>query len=83
MTEIIKTIHDENPPFMEIFVMEESYYNSRSRFRLSIPRASTRKYGLETISFRGIQICYALPNGVKELEYVSSFKRKIKTWNAN
>ena len=57
MTEIFKTIHDKNPLFMkEIFVMEESCYNLRSTFRLHVPRASTTKYGLETISFRGIPI---------------------------
>ena len=33
MTEIFKMIHDKNPPFMkEIFIMEESCYNLRSKF---------------------------------------------------
>ena len=82
MTEIFKTIHDENPSFMkEIFVMEESCYNLRSKFRLHVPRASTTKYGLERVSFRGSQIWNVLPNDFKDSECVSSFKRKIKTWN--
>ena len=83
MTEIFKTIHDENSPFMkEIFVMEESCYNLRSKFRLYFPRASTTKYGMET-SFRCSQIWNALPNDFKDSECVSSFKRKIKTWNGS
>ena len=81
-TEIFKTIHDENPPFMkEIFVMKESCYNLRSKFRLHVPSASTTKYGLETVSFRGNQVWNVLPNDFKDSDCVSSFKRKIKTWN--
>ena len=35
MTEIFWTIHDENPSFMkDIFVIEESRYNLRFKFRL-------------------------------------------------
>ena len=38
MTEIFKTIHDENPPFMkEIFFMEESCYNLRSNSDYMFP----------------------------------------------
>ena len=82
MTEIFKTIHDENPQFIkEIFVMEESCYNLRFKFRLHVPRVSITKYGLETVSFRGSQIWNALPDDFKDPECVSSFKRKIKTWN--
>ena len=52
MTEIFKTINNENPPFMkEIFVREDSVYNLRCMFRLKVPRVSTTKNGLETISF--------------------------------
>ena len=79
MTEIFRTIHDENPPFKkQIFIMEESCYNLRSKFRLHVPRASTTKNGLETVSFRGSQIWNALPN---DSECIFSFKRKITTWN--
>ena len=82
MTEIFKTIHNGNPPFMkEIFVIEESCYSLKSKFRLHVPRASTTKYGLKTVSFRGSQIWDVLPNDFKDLECVSSFKRKIKIWN--
>ena len=82
MIEIFKTIHDENPPFMkEIFVMEESCYNLRSKFRLRVSRVSTTKYGPETVSFRGSQIWNALPNDFKVSECIFSFKQKIKTWN--
>ena len=68
MTEIFKTIHDENPPFMnKIFVMEQSRYNLRYKFRSHVPRASSTKYGLETVSFGGSQIWNALPVDFKRL----------------
>ena len=82
MTEIFKTINNENPPFMkEIFVREESVYNLRCMFRLKVPRVSTTKNGLETISFRGSQIWNSLPKNLKELNSVTAFKRAIKGWN--
>ena len=41
MTEIFKTINNENPPFMKkIFVREDSVYNLRCMFRLKVPRVS-------------------------------------------
>ena len=80
MTEIFNKIRDENPPLMkETFVMEESCYNLRSKFRLHVLRVSTTKFGLETVSFRGSQIWNALPNDFKDSECVSSFKRKINS----
>ena len=82
MTEIFKTINNENPPFMkEIFVREDSVYNLRCMFRLKVPGVSTTKNGLETISFRGSQIWNSLPKNLKELNSVAAFKRAIKGWN--
>ena len=81
MTEIFKTINNENPPFIkEIFVREDSVYNSRCMFRL-VPRVLTTKTGLETISFRGSQIWNSSPKNLKELNSVATFKRAIKGWN--
>ena len=80
MTEIFNKIIDENPPLMkETFVMEESCYNLRSKFRLHVLRVSATKFGLETLSFRGSQIWNALRNDFKDAECVSSFKRKINS----
>ena len=63
MTEIFTTIHDENPSFMkENFVVEESCYNTRFKFRLHVPKAFITKYGLKTVSFRGSQIWNTLSN---------------------
>ena len=82
MTEIFKTINNENPPFMkEIFVREDSVYNLRCMFRLKVRRVLTTKNGLETISFRGSQIWNSLPKNLRELNSVAAFKRAIKGWN--
>ena len=79
MTEIFKTINNENPPLMkETFVKEDSVYNLRYMFRLKVPRVLTARNGLETPSFRGSQIWNSLPNNLKELKNVAAFKRAIK-----
>ena len=79
MTEIFKTINNENPPFIkELFVMEDSVYNLRCMLRLKVPRGLTTKNGSETLSFRGRQMWNSLPNNLKELNSVAAFKRAIK-----
>ena len=82
MTEIFKTINNENPPFIkEIFVRENTVYNLRCMFRLKVPGVLITKNGLKTISFRGSQIWNSLPKNLKELNSVAAFKRAIKGWN--
>ena len=84
MIEIYKTIHDENSSFMkEIFIREDTCYNLKSRFRLKVPRVSSTKYGLETLSFRGSQIWNKLPNEIKNISCLSTFKQKIKNWSGS
>ena len=62
MTEIFKTIHGLNPSFLkEFFIMEETCYNLRCQYRMKVPRVTSTKYGLETLSFRGCQIWNTLP----------------------
>ena len=42
MTEIFKTIHDENPHLVrDAFVREDTRYDIRSEFRLKVPRVSS------------------------------------------
>ena len=82
MTEMFKTINNENPSFIkEIFVREALVYNLRCMFRLKVPRVLTTKNGLERLSFRGNQIWNSLPKILKELNSVDAFKRAIKGWN--
>ena len=79
MTEIFKTIHDENPHFMrEVFVREDTRYNLRSEFRLKVPHVNSSTYGLHSVSFRGSQLWNTLTNHFKNLPSVSAFKNKIR-----
>ena len=77
MTEIYKTLHDLNPPFMkEIFVRVDSPYLLKTKQRLKVDQVKTSAYGLETASFRGSQIWNTLGSSFKELSSVNSFKEK-------
>ena len=76
MTEIFKTIHDENPHFMrDVFVREDTRYD------LKVPRVNSSTYGLHSVCFRGSQLWNMLPNHFKNLPSVSTFKNKIRDWD--
>ena len=82
MTEIFKTIHGLNPSFMkEFFIMEETCFNLRCQYGMKVPRVTSTKYGLETLSFRGCQIWNMLPSEFKYLSSVPKFKEQIKSWS--
>ena len=84
MTEIYKTLHDMNPPFMkEIFVRLDTFYILKSIQRLKVDRVKTSVYRLQTASFRGTQIWNTLGNSLKQLSSVNSFKQKIKQWDGS
>ena len=77
MTEIYKTLHDLNPPFMkETFMRLDSPYILKSKQRLKVDCVKTSAYGLETASFLGGQIWNTLGNSFKQLSGVNSFKQK-------
>ena len=77
-TEIYKTIHHENPNFMdEIFNMNELPYNLREiTFTRSKP--NTVAYGLETISYKCQEAWNSIPAEITPSTNVSIFKEKIK-----
>ena len=84
MTEIYKTLHDLNPPFMkEIFVRIDSPYLLKTKQRLKVDQVKTSAYGLETASFRESQIWNTLGSSFKQLSSVNSFKEKIKRWDGS
>ena len=67
MTEIFKTIHDENPHFMrDVFVREDTRYDLRSEFRLTVPRVNSGTHGLHSVCFRGSQLWNTLPSHFKK-----------------
>ena len=84
ITEIFKTIHGLNPSFIkEFFITEETCYNLRCQYRMKVPRVTSTKSGLETLSFRGCQIWNTLPSELKCLSSVPKFKEQIKVWSGS
>ena len=82
MTEVYKKIWELNPSFMtEIFVEKHSPYGLRSCHNLLLPQVRTKCCGLEMTWFIGSRLWQALPNDIKRSDTLSSFKRRIKTWN--
>ena len=77
-TEIYKTIHHENPRFMEeIFSINESPYNLRGvTFAGNKPNAAV--YGLETISFRCQEVWNSIPIEITSSPNINIFKASIK-----
>ena len=84
ITEIFKTIHDENPHFMrDVFVREDTRYDVKIKFRLKVPRVNSSTYGLHSVCFRGSELWNMLPNHFKNLPSVSTFKNKIRDWDGS
>ena len=82
MTEIFKTQNSINPLFMnEIFRERENMYNLRNNNEFVIPRIKTVNFGSESIRCRGPQIWFSLPQDIRNTEYLSLFKSKIKRWH--
>ena len=66
--EIYQFLNDLSPPIMShIFWKQESYYSLRNPSSLVSERKFTTTCGIETISFRGPQICQDLSQDTKIL----------------
>ena len=83
MTEIYKTIHNLNPPFMkEIFQLKNTDYELRDTLLLTIPTIKTQSFGRKSVSFMGAIMWNKLPLKIKISENLSTFKTLIKQWDA-
>ena len=72
------------PPNMsDLFVTRQNNYNLRNfqEFESSLRR--TVKFGTETISYRGPQICNLIPERLRTLETLNKFKKEIKSWKCD
>ena len=81
MTEMLKTINNLNPSFMdEIFLKRSVRYNLRSANTFLLPMVHTVNHGTETIRYRGQRIWRSLPQEIKDSNSVQRFKNNIKYW---
>ena len=79
---MFKVVNDAS---LEIFANlftknEQSCYNFRNNRQFSIPKVRTVFNGTESISILGPKIWNALPEYLKRINSVNSFKNEIKKW---
>ena len=80
-TEMFKTYKKLSPPiFEEIFLKREIKYNLRKNSYFNIPIANNVYCGTESISNLGPRIWDQVPDRLKELNSLTSFKKEIKKW---
>ena len=81
MTEIYKFLNDLSPPIMNgIFQKQENYYSLRNPRSLVSKRKFTTTYGIDTISFKVLQIWQDLPRDIKNSDSLSLFKSNIRRY---
>ena len=81
MTEIFKIKNELAPPIMDsMFERRNGSYNLRNFQDFFTERTRTVHYGLETLSYRSLQLWSPLPGDIKQAESLETFKRKVKNW---
>ena len=79
LTEIYKFLNGLSPPIMnEVFQANDYPYDLRNLRILASKHKSTIKYGINTIAFRGPQICQTIPLEIRNSESLSIFNSNIK-----
>ena len=63
-----------------LFCVRQTHYNLRSPHHLAILSVYSVYHGSESITNLGPRIWNFVPDGLKELNSISSFKNKIKRW---
>ena len=80
--EIFKTVNKLNPPFMQkIFILRTSCYSLRNPNDLAHIRLNQTTFGSNSLMSIGPQIWNNLPNELKSVENLKTFKRLIKNWD--
>ena len=78
---MFKVYKNLSPPLIsDLFTVRENNYNLRKCSYFSIPYVKTVYHGSESISNLGPRIWNLVPDNLKQIDEVSSFKREIKNW---
>ena len=81
LTGIYKTVHNLCPTFMtQVFEEKDLPYNFRES-SLTLPKAKTTLYGIDTVRYIGKKLWQVLPIEIKESQSLEIFKQKIKLIN--
>ena len=79
--EVYRCMTSGNPSFLwEFFNRKVLPYTLRINNLLQLPNTRTKKYGNESLSFRGSIIWNQLPDQYKDAKTDNEFKMKIKSW---
>ena len=82
MVEVYKCINKINPEFMwDYFNTKEIPYSLRNGHLLEILSIRTKKYGINTLLFRGSLLWNTIPNEMKSVLSVAIFKHRISSWS--
>ena len=69
MIEVYKYLHGLSPPIMnDMFLRRDTKYNLRNFRELLVEKATTVKYGTETITYKAPQLWQLLPREIKDAE---------------
>ena len=86
MTEIYKTKSKLNPPFMWSLIAEKEIdHQLRTSNLMVIPsnKCTNKKFGYRSFTFRGSVLWNYLPDKIKNVPSLASFKTQIKMWKAD
>ena len=84
MLEVYRCMTSANPSFLwEFFNQKVLPYSLRINNLLQLPSTRTKKYGSDSLSFRGSIIWNKLPDQYKAAKTDNEFKMKIKSWKGN
>ena len=78
-----KTKHKLGPSFLNhIFTInyEKKGPQLRSKSELIRPNINTVHYGEDSLKYLGSVIWQPIPQGIKDIDNLDQFKRKIKGW---
>ena len=79
--EIYKTLNHLNPNYMfEIFKPSENRSSERLKHNIASQRFKQVKFGKNSIRVLGPKLWNSLPNQIKSLPTLESFKNFMKTW---
>ena len=79
--EMFKVFKNLSPPIIsDLFEVRENNYNLRNHSYFLIPTVKAVYHGLESIKNLGPRIWNLVPDNLKQLGDIDSFKTKIKNW---
>ena len=80
-TEMFKVYKNLAPPiFSDLFDIRQNPYNLRHCSYFSIPNVNSVYHGSESLSNLGPRIWNLVPDRLKQLDSINSFKTEIKKW---